>query len=131
LRCNTKSESARKGYGWSGVATVHDKKKWPDWYPTADILQRKPEIRQYMVQLQSGLGMHGRPDNPLGARALYLWQGNGDALYRIHGTNEPDSIGHNVSSRCIRTRNESAVDLYDRTPIGTKVIVLATRSVGA
>ena len=121
----------KEGYGWSGVATVHDKKEWPDWYPTADILQRKPEIRQYMVQLQSGSGMHGGPDNPLGARALYLWQGNADTLYRIHGTNEPDSIGENVSAGCIRMRNESAVDLYDRTPIGTKVIVLATRSVGA
>jgi lipoprotein-anchoring transpeptidase ErfK/SrfK len=75
--------------------------------------------------------MHGGPDNPLGARALYLWQGNADTLYRIHGTNEPDSIGQNVSSGCIRMRNECAVDLYDRTPIGTKVIVLATRSVGA
>jgi lipoprotein-anchoring transpeptidase ErfK/SrfK len=108
----------KEGYGWSGVATIHDKKEWPDWYPT-------------VVQLQSGSGMHGGPDNPLGARALYLWQGNADTLYRIHGTNEPDSIGHNVSSGCIRMRNESAVDLYDRTPIGTKVIVLATRSVGA
>jgi lipoprotein-anchoring transpeptidase ErfK/SrfK len=121
----------KEGYGWSGIATVHDKKEWPDWYPTADILQRKPEIRQYMVQLQSGNGMHGGPDNPLGARALYLWQDNADTLYRIHGTNEPDSIGHNVSSGCIRMRNESAVDLYERTPIGTKVIVLATRSVDA
>ena len=100
----------KEGYGWLGVATVHDKKEWPDWYPTRDIMQRKPEIRQYMVQLQSGSGMHGGPDNPLGARALYLWQGNADTLYRIHGTNEPDSIGHNVSSGCIRMRNESAVD---------------------
>jgi lipoprotein-anchoring transpeptidase ErfK/SrfK len=121
----------KEGYGWSGVTTVHDKKEWPDWIPTADILQRKPEIRQYMVQLQSGSGMHGGPDNPLGARALYLWQGNADTLYRIHGTNEPDSIGQNASSGCIRMRNDAVVDLYDRTPIGTKVIVLATRSVGA
>ena len=83
----------KEGYGWSGVATVHDKKEWPDWYPTADILQRKPEIRQYMVQLQSGSGMHGGPDNPLGARALYLWQGNADTLYRIHGTNDRTSLG--------------------------------------
>jgi lipoprotein-anchoring transpeptidase ErfK/SrfK len=121
----------KEGYGWSGVTTVHDKKEWPDWIPTADILQRKPEIRQYMVQLQNGSGMHGGPDNPLGARALYLWQGNADTLYRIHGTNEPDSIGQNASSGCIRMRNDAVVDLYDRTPIGTKVIVLATRSVGA
>jgi lipoprotein-anchoring transpeptidase ErfK/SrfK len=115
----------KEGYGWSGVAAIHDKQEWPDWYPTADILQRKPEIRQYMTQLQGGLGMHGGPDNPLGARALYLWQGKVDTLYRIHGTNEPDSIGHDVSSGCIRMHNESVVDLYDRTPVGTKVVVLA------
>jgi lipoprotein-anchoring transpeptidase ErfK/SrfK len=119
----------KEGYGWSGVATVHSKQEWPDWYPTADILQRKPEIRQYMVQLQSGLGMTGGPNNPLGARALYLWQGKVDTLYRIHGTNEPDSIGHDVSSGCIRMRNESVLDLYDRTAIGTKVVVLARGSV--
>jgi lipoprotein-anchoring transpeptidase ErfK/SrfK len=120
-----------EGYGWSGIATVHSKQEWPDWYPTADILQRKPEIRRYMVLMQSGgLGMPGGPANPLGARALYLWQGKLDTLYRIHGTNEPDSIGHDVSSGCIRMRNEAVIDLYDRTPIGTKVFVLATRSAG-
>jgi lipoprotein-anchoring transpeptidase ErfK/SrfK len=118
----------KEGYGWSGIATVHDKHEWPDWYPTRDILDRKPEIRQYMVQLQSGYGMHGGPDNPLGARALYLWQGKVDTLYRIHGTNEPDTIGHDVSAGCIRMRNEDVVDLYERTPVGTKVIVLASRS---
>jgi lipoprotein-anchoring transpeptidase ErfK/SrfK len=120
----------REGHGWSGIATVHDKQEWPDWYPTEDILQRKPEIRRYMVQLQSGIGMHGGPDNPLGARALYLWQGKIDTLYRIHGTNEPDSIGRDVSSGCIRMWNESVVDLYNRATIGTKVVVLP-RSVGA
>jgi lipoprotein-anchoring transpeptidase ErfK/SrfK len=118
----------KEGFGWSGIATVHGKREWPDWYPTADILQRKPEIRQYMVELQSGMGMTGGPDNPLGARALYLWQGKVDTLYRIHGTNEPESIGHDVSSGCIRMRNESVVDLYDRTTIGTKVVVLARGS---
>jgi lipoprotein-anchoring transpeptidase ErfK/SrfK len=119
----------KEGYGWSGVATVRDKKEWPDWYPTQDILDRKPEIRQYMVPLRSGYGMHGGPDNPLGARALYLWQGNADTLYRIHGTNEPESIGHDVSAGCIRMRNEDVTDLYDRTPAGTKVVVLAHSSV--
>jgi lipoprotein-anchoring transpeptidase ErfK/SrfK len=118
----------KEGYGWSGVATVHNKQEWPDWYPTPDILDRKPEIRQYMVQLQSGYGMHGGPDNPLGARALYLWQGKVDTLYRIHGTNEPETIGHDVSAGCIRMRNEDVVDLYERTPVGTKVIVLASRA---
>jgi len=119
----------KEGYGWSGVAAVHDKQEWPDWYPTKEILDRKPEIMRAMVQLQSGIGMRGGPANPLGARALYLWQRKVDTLYRIHGTNEPDSIGQNVSSGCIRMRNEAVIDLYDRTPIGTKVVVLAAQSV--
>ena len=79
-----------------------------------------------MVQLQSGSGMKGGPDNPLGARAMYLWSGNKDTLYRIHGTNEPWTIGTNVSSGCIRLTNEDVVDLYNRTPIGAKVIVFGT-----
>ena len=119
----------KEGYGWSGVATVHDKQEWPDWRPTRDILDRKPEIRQFMVPLQSGYGMHGGPENPLGARALYLWQGEVDTLYRIHGTNEPESIGHDVSAGCIRMYNDDVIDLYGRTPVGTRVVVLASRSV--
>jgi lipoprotein-anchoring transpeptidase ErfK/SrfK len=119
----------KEGYGWSGMATVHDKQEWPDWYPTKDILDRKPEIRKYMVQLRSGYGMQGGPENPLGARALYLWQGKVDTLYRIHGTNEPESIGHDVSAGCIRMRNDDVTDLYDRTPVGSKVVVLPGRSV--
>lgn len=115
-----------EGFGWSGVATVHTKQEWPDWYPPQEMLLRKPELRQAMVQLQSGLGMPGGPDNPIGARALYLWQGNKDTLYRIHGTNEPWTIGHNVSAGCIRMTNEDVVDLYNRTPMGTKVVVLPT-----
>ena len=113
-----------EGFGWSGVAIVHNKQEWPDWYPTDEMLARKPEIRKAMVQLQSGLGMPGGPENPLGARALYLWQGNKDTLYRIHGTNEPGTIGRNVSSGCIRLTNDDITDLYDRTPAGTKVVVL-------
>jgi lipoprotein-anchoring transpeptidase ErfK/SrfK len=81
-----------------------------------------------MVQLQSGLGMHGGPENPIGARALYLWQGNKDTLYRIHGTNVPGTIGHNVSAECIRMTNDDITDLYERTPVGTKVVVLPTAS---
>jgi lipoprotein-anchoring transpeptidase ErfK/SrfK len=77
-----------------------------------------------MTQLQSGIGMPGGPDNPIGARALYLWQGKKDTLYRIHGTNEPWTIGSNVSSGCIRLTNEDIVDLYEHVPIGTKVVVL-------
>ena len=77
-----------------------------------------------MVELRGGLGMPGGPDNPLGARALYLWQGNKDTLYRIHGTNEPWTIGQSVSSGCIRMINQEVIDLYESTPIGTKVVVL-------
>jgi lipoprotein-anchoring transpeptidase ErfK/SrfK len=115
-----------EGFGWSGLAVVHSKQEWPDWYPPAEMLARKPELREHMSQLQSGLGMPGGPENPIGARALYLWQGNRDTLYRIHGTNEPWTIGHNVSSGCIRLTNDDIVDLYSRTTLGTKVIVLAT-----
>jgi len=115
-----------EGFGWSGSATVHSKQEWPDWYPPTEMLQRKPELREHMTQLQSGIGMPGGPENPIGARGLYLWQGNKDTLYRIHGTNEPWTIGQNVSSGCIRLTNDDIIDLYNRTPIGTKVHVLAT-----
>ena len=108
------------------MAVIHTKQEWPDWYPPADMLARKPELREHMTQLQSGLGMKGGPDNPLGARAMYLWQNNKDTLYRLHGTNDPTTIGHNVSSGCIRLTNDDIADLYNRTAIGTKVIVLAT-----
>ncbi len=114
----------RQGFGWSGVATVHDKQAWPDWYPPKEMLQRQPEIRRQMSELQSGIGMPGGPRNPLGARALYLWQGNKDTLYRIHGTVEPWTIGKSVSSGCIRMINQDVLDLYQRTPVGTKVVVL-------
>ena len=83
-----------EGFVWSGRATVHSKQEWPDWYPPPEMLARKPELRQHMVQLQSGIGMKGGPDNPLGARAMYLWSGNKDTLYRIHGTNEPWTNWH-------------------------------------
>ena len=117
-----------EGFVWNGLAVIHTKQEWPDWYPPPEMLSRKPELREHMVQLQSGIGMKGGSDNPLGARAMYLWQGNRDTLYRLHGTNEPWTIGHNVSSGCIRLTNEDIVDLYDRTSIGTKVIVLPTAS---
>ena len=113
-----------EGFRWSGVAEVHSKQEWPDWYPTADILQRHPELSPDLKRLPGGLGLAGGQDNPLGARALYLWQQNKDTLYRIHGTNEPWSIGKNVSSGCIRMFNDDVVDLYDRVPVGTKVVVL-------
>jgi lipoprotein-anchoring transpeptidase ErfK/SrfK len=115
-----------EGFGWSGVANVHDKQEWPNWYPTKEILERKPEIRSAMVRLHDAMGVPGGPENPLGARALYLWQGNKDTLYRIHGTNEPWTIGKSVSSGCIRMVNQDVVDLYESTPVGTKVVVLPT-----
>jgi lipoprotein-anchoring transpeptidase ErfK/SrfK len=117
----------RTGFGWSGVATVHDKQQWPDWYPPREMIHRQPEIRARVSELQGGLGMPGGPRNPLGARALYLWQGNKDTLYRIHGTVEPWTIGTNVSSGCIRMINQDVMDLYERAPVGAKVVVLGSR----
>jgi lipoprotein-anchoring transpeptidase ErfK/SrfK len=116
----------KQGFTWNGVATVHNKQQWPDWYPPKEMIQRKPELMSQVSTLQSGLGVPGGPDNPLGARALYLWQGNKDTLYRIHGTNEPDTIGRSVSSGCIRMLNQDVIDLYNRTPVGAKVVVLAS-----
>jgi len=114
----------REGFGWSGFATIQEKREWPDWYPPKEMLERQPELKKQMSELQSGLGMPGGPGNPLGARAMYLWQGNKDTLFRIHGTVEPWTIGKNVSSGCIRMINQDAIDLYQRAPIGTKVVVL-------
>ncbi len=112
------------GFAWSGIATVHNKQEWPDWYPTNELVERRPEIKPAMTELQSGVGMVAGPNNPLGARALYLWQGGRDTLYRIHGTNEPWTIGKDVSSGCIRMSNEDIIDLYERTRVGTRVVVL-------
>ena len=117
----------RQGFGWSGVASIHDKQQWPDWYPPKEMLARQPELMRRMSQLRSGIGMPGGLGNPLGARALYLWEGNKDTLYRIHGTNEPWTIGHSVSSGCIRMLNQDVMDLYDRAPVGAKVVVLGSR----
>ena len=117
----------RQGFGWSGVANVHDKQQWPDWYPPKEMLARQPELMRHMSGLQSGIGMPGGLSNPLGARALYLWQGNKDTLYRIHGTNEPWTVGHSVSSGCIRMLNQDVMDLYERAPVGAKVVVLGPR----
>jgi lipoprotein-anchoring transpeptidase ErfK/SrfK len=116
----------KQGFGWSGIATIHDKQEWPDWYPPKEMLERQPSLMRSMSQLQSGIGMAGGPHNPLGARAMYLWQGNKDTLYRVHGTVEPWSIGHSVSSGCIRMINQDAIDLYIKTKVGTKVVVLGT-----
>jgi lipoprotein-anchoring transpeptidase ErfK/SrfK len=120
----------RQGFGWSGTANVHDKQEWPDWYPPKEMLARQPELMAHMSELQGGLGMPGGTRNPLGARALYLWQNNKDTLYRIHGTSEPWTIGRSVSSGCIRMIDQDVIDLYERVPVGAKVIVLSSGGVG-
>lgn len=107
----------REGFGWSGVADVRSKQEWPKWFPPAEMRERQPELAKYEN------GMPGGPGNPLGARALYLWQGNKDTLFRIHGTIEPLSIGRSMSSGCIRLLNQDIIDLYERVPLGTKVVV--------
>jgi lipoprotein-anchoring transpeptidase ErfK/SrfK len=101
----------RQGFSWSGTKTVTMKREWPDWRPPAQMLKRRPDLPRYM---------EGGMDNPLGARALYL----GSSLYRIHGSNEADTIGAAVSSGCIRMTNRDVMDLYDRVKVGTKVVVL-------
>ncbi|WP_186417386.1 L,D-transpeptidase [Bosea sp. CS1GBMeth4] len=101
----------RRGFSWSGTKTVTRKREWPDWRPPAAMLRRRPDLPRYMP---------GGMDNPLGARAIYL----GSSLYRIHGSNEPDTIGAAVSSGCIRMTNRDVIDLYDRVRLGAKVVVL-------
>jgi lipoprotein-anchoring transpeptidase ErfK/SrfK len=108
----------KEGFAWSGDATIHDKQAWPKWFPPKEMIERQPELTKYAN------GMDGGLKNPLGARALYLWQGNKDTLYRLHGTNEPASIGHAMSSGCIRMLNQDVIDLYNRVPVGAKVVVL-------
>ena len=101
----------RPGFEWAGEKRVTRKAEWPDWTPPPEMLKRRPDLPKHMA---------GGPANPLGARALYL----GSSLYRIHGTNEPETIGRNVSSGCIRMMNEDVTDLYNRVPVGARVIVI-------
>ena len=101
----------RPGFEWAGVKTITRKAEWPGWTPPPEMLLRRPDLPRHM---------DGGPGNPLGARALYL----GSSMYRIHGTNEPSTIGQNVSSGCIRMMNEDVIDLYDRVRVGAKVIVI-------
>jgi lipoprotein-anchoring transpeptidase ErfK/SrfK len=101
----------RDGFTWSGTQSVTKKAEWPDWTPPAEMIQRQPYLPRHMA---------GGPGNPLGARAMYL----GGTVYRIHGTNAPDTIGKHVSSGCIRLTNEDVTDLYSRVSVGTKVVVL-------
>jgi lipoprotein-anchoring transpeptidase ErfK/SrfK len=109
----------KDGFRWAGLADVGRKVMWPRWTPPKDMIARNPEKAKWAN------GMPGGPDNPLGARALYLFQNGNDTLYRIHGTTDPMSIGHNASSGCIRMVNQDVVELYRRVPIGTRVVVLA------
>jgi lipoprotein-anchoring transpeptidase ErfK/SrfK len=104
----------REGFTWSGVQTISRKSEWPDWIPPQEMLQRQPYLPRFIA---------GGPSNPLGARAMYL----GGTIYRIHGTNAPETIGAHVSSGCIRMVNEDVIDLYNRVSIGTKVVVLPDR----
>ena len=101
----------REGFTWSGVQHVTKKAEWPDWTPPPEMIERQPYLPRFMA---------GGPGNPLGARAMYL----GNTIYRIHGTNAPQTIGTQVSSGCIRLTNEDVIDLYSRVHVGTKVIVL-------
>ena len=114
----------KQGFSWSGSATVNSKQAWPDWYPPKEMIARSPKLAGEVDKLQSGLGVAGGLRNPLGARAMYLWQGNKDTLFRIHGTLEPFSIGKSVSSGCIRMINQDAIDLFSRVNLGSKVVVL-------
>ena len=101
----------RPGFEWAGAKTITNKREWPDWTPPPEMLRRRPDLPRHMK---------GGPDNPLGARAMYL----GSSLYRIHGSNEPDTIGQAVSSGCIRMTNDDVMDLYTRVKIGTTVTVM-------
>ncbi len=101
----------RPGFEWAGAHAISNKREWPDWTPPAQMLKRRPDLPRHMA---------GGPENPLGARAMYL----GSSLYRIHGSNEPDTIGQAVSSGCIRMTNDDVMDLYERAKVGTKVVVL-------
>ena len=106
----------REGFTWSGVQNITNKAEWPDWHPPAQMIARQPYLPRFMA---------GGPGNPLGARAMYL----GSSEYRIHGTNDPTTIGKFVSSGCIRLTNEDVVDLFDRISVGTRVVVLPKNAV--
>ncbi|QIG46439.1 L,D-transpeptidase [Nordella sp. HKS 07] len=109
----------REGFRWAGLADVQRKVMWPRWTPPPEMVERDPNAAKWKD------GMPGGPDNPLGARALYLFQNGRDTLYRLHGTNAPESIGKALSSGCIRMINEDVIELYRRAPIGSRVVVLA------
>lgn len=112
----------REGFAWNGRATIERKAKWPRWVPTPYMIRTDPAAAKVAGGVPGGI------DNPLGARALYLYQDGRDTLYRLHGTSEPSSIGRAVSSGCVRLLNADVIDLYDRVPLGTPVLVLTPAS---
>ncbi|MEH6720002.1 MAG: L,D-transpeptidase [Aurantimonas endophytica] len=113
----------KAGFAFAGNATIARKAEWPGWTPTANMLRREPDrFGPYAGGLEGGLG------NPLGARALYLYRGGRDTYYRIHGTNEPATIGRSVSSGCIRMFNQDVIDLESRVPVGAEVVVRSAAS---
>ncbi|MCF3936192.1 L,D-transpeptidase [Acuticoccus sp. M5D2P5] len=107
----------RQGFDWNGDATIRMKREWPVWTPPSEMIAREPDLEQYRDGMPPGL------QNPLGARALYLFEGNRDTLYRLHGTQEAYSIGRAVSSGCVRLLNQDIIDLYNRVPVNTRVVV--------
>jgi len=109
----------KAGLAFKGQAVIKRKVQWPSWTPTKDMIAREPHKYSKFKD-----GVPGGPDNPLGARALYLYQGRRDTLFRIHGTTQPHTIGRSVSNGCIRMINEHVIDLYERVPLGTVVTVL-------
>ena len=109
----------KEGLAWAGRARIGRKAAWPRWTPTASMIRREPERNARWAD-----GMEGGLSNPLGARALYLYNNGGDTMYRLHGTTEPWSIGQSVSSGCIRLFNQDIIDLYSRVPVGSPVVVL-------
>ncbi|MCT8971856.1 L,D-transpeptidase [Microbaculum marinisediminis] len=110
----------REGFEWSGRARIAWKRAWPKWTPPNDMIARQPELEPYSA---ANGGMEPGLENPLGARALYIFQGTRDTLYRLHGTSEVWSIGKAVSSGCVRLLNQDIIDLYDRVPIGSRILV--------
>ena len=121
----------KEGMAWSGTATIGAMRSWPDWYPPSEMIGRRPDIQPLLQPLQGGMGMPGGVGNPLGARAMYLYRDGKDTLYRIHGTEEPYTMGEAVSSGCIRMINQDALDLFSRVTVGTRVVVLPDASAPA
>jgi lipoprotein-anchoring transpeptidase ErfK/SrfK len=116
----------KAGLAFQGNATINRKAEWPHWSPTLNMVNREPVRYRHWVK-----GMNGGLGNPLGARAMYLYHGGRDTMFRIHGTTEPETIGHAVSSGCIRLMNQDVIDLFNRVRTGTRVVVIQARAMSA